>query len=150
MPLWTDALTPAQVRNLDRATQTALRWHERAREMDIPEDRYLALWLTLEILSGGPGTDMLKRVWDLIVHAMGGPDRAAAVRERFDVRALRDLRNRIVAGTVRELAPTNVAFTVSEETLRLMDALVSDTLRSRAGLAPRHALASLLGIAPSS
>lgn len=116
-----------------------------AARIDVPDDRYLALWVALEALAGGPGTDLLKRIWELTVAALGGPAQAEAARQHIDIRALRDLRNRIMAGTSREQAPTNVEFTVSANTLRIVEALVEDTLRQRLSLERSKSLANAIG-----
>lgn len=131
---------PERLRQVDPRTLLALRWFERAQSIETLDDRYLALWIALEVLAGGPGTDFLKRVWDLVVSALGGPSQADAARQHVDVRALRDLRNRIIVGTGRELAPSTVEFTVSASTLAIVSGLIEDTIRQRLLLAPVHSL----------
>ncbi|MBI2965718.1 MAG: hypothetical protein HYY34_05920 [Chloroflexi bacterium] len=135
---------PERLREVDGRALLALRWYERAQGIEVPEDRYVALWIALEALAGGPGTDFLKRVWELIVAALGGPAQAEVARSRIDLRALRDLRNRIMVGAGREQAPTNVEFTVSAGTLRILEALVEDTLRDRLSIARTQSLANAI------
>jgi hypothetical protein len=135
---------PEELRDLGQGAALALRWYALSRGIERHDDRYLALWVALEALAGGPGTDLLKRIAGL-VSAAAGPESAAAVRAAFDIRQLRDLRNRLVGGTTRELAPSNVEFTVSERTLAALDALVADTLRARLGLPAERALPKALG-----
>ena len=144
---------PDRLRQADGRTQLALRWYERAQAIDSLDDRYLALWIALEALAGGPGTDLLKRLWELVVAALGeptsrNPQMIATARDRVDVRALRDLRNRIIVGTGRELAPSNVEFTVSSSTLATVDAVVEDTLRHRLSLPPSHSLVRAIEAPP--
>lgn len=141
MSIQSSEITPERLRQLDGRTRLSLRWHDLAVGIDVPEDRYLALWIALEALAGGPGTDLLKRIWELVVAALGGPTEAEAARQHLDIRALRDLRSRIMAGTSREQAPTNVEYAVSAGTLGIVDALVEDALRRRLSLPPVHSLA---------
>jgi len=135
--------TAADLRSLDAPTALALRWHALAQTIPVREDRYIALWVSLEALAGGPGTDLLKRIWELFVQAVGREE-ADAARPGFDLRALRDLRNRLVAGTAREQAPTIVEYAVSDRSVALVDALVADTLRSRLGIEAEKSLAKRL------
>lgn len=137
-------VAPERLRQVDRRTLLALRWYERAQTIESVDDAYLALWIALEVLAGGPGTDFLKRVWDLVVAAIGGPSQADAVRQHMDVRALRHLRNRVILGAGRELAPSNVEFAVSTATLKVVDGLIEDTLRQRLSLRPVHSLAGVI------
>lgn len=135
--------TADDLRMLDAQTALAIRWHALAQAIDVREDRYIALWVSLEALAGGPGTDLLKRIWELVVAAVGR-DNADSARSGFDVRELRDLRNRLTVGTAREQAPTIVEYSVSERSVGLVDALIRDALRARLGLASEGALALLI------
>src|SRR3989337_1810176 len=110
MPNLSNEVAPELLRQADGRTRLALRWHDLAAGIDVPDDRYLALWVALEALAGGTRTDLLKRMWTPTVAALRGPAQAGAARQHIDTRALRDLRNRIMAGTSREQAPTNVEF----------------------------------------
>lgn len=145
MSILSSEVTPERLRQADGRTRLALRWHDLAAGIDVPDDRYLALWVALEALAGGPGTDLLKRIWELTVAALGGPAQAEAARQHIDIRALRDLRNRIMAGTSRDQAPTNVEYSVSDRTLRIVEALVEDTLRERLSLPLSQSMVDALG-----
>lgn len=145
MSILSSEVTPERLRQADGRTRLALRWHDLAVGIDVPDDRYLALWVALEALAGGPGTDLLKRIWELTVAALGGPAQAEAARQHIDIRALRDLRNRIMAGTSRDQAPTNVEYSVSDRTLRIVEALVEDTLRERLSLPLSQSMVDALG-----
>jgi hypothetical protein len=146
MSILSAEVTPDRLRQVDGRTRLALRWYHLAQNVEVPEDRYLALWVALEALAGGPGTDLLKRTWELVVAALGGFAHAEAARQHIDIRALRDLRNRVIAGASREQAPTNVEFAVSARTLGVVEALVEDTLRWRLSLEPSRSLAIAIGL----
>jgi hypothetical protein len=135
---------PADLRGLDQGAALALRWYVLSRDIERNDDRYLALWVALEALAGGPGTDLLKRTSSLVL-AAAGPEAESAVRAAFDIRQLRELRNRLVAGTARELAPSNVKFTVSGRTVAALEALVADTLRARLRLPAEREFVKALG-----
>lgn len=135
---------PADLRGLDHGAALALRWYVLARDVERNDDRYLALWVALEALAGGPGTDLLKRIAGLVA-AAAGPEGESTVRAAFDLRQLRELRNRLVAGTARELAPSNVEFTVSARTVAVLGALIADTLRARLRLPAEGELVKALG-----
>ena len=114
---------------LSSQVQLALRWYEKSKGFDEPADRYLALWVSLDALVGGPGRGIIERIETTMKGVVSTTDSELTLK-LVDVRLMGNLRNRIAHGTLRNIDPLLSDYKAPPDWVQLLDDLVGEVLRN--------------------